>query len=143
MPARNTNSVKASKRTAAKKSKTSKVRAQKVVSVKAAAVSDAAPKTRRPFRYRPGTKAQIRIRQQQKKTKLILRAIPFKRVLKSFVEKYSANMRMSREATDAIQILLEAQATRYLEKVNLASLHRKRKSVNKQDFEFINQLSCM
>ena len=45
--------------------------------------------TRKAFRYRPGTKALMEIRKYQKKTDLLIRRLPFQRVVKEISDSLS------------------------------------------------------
>ena len=59
-------------------------------------------------RARPGTKALREIRQYQKSTDLLLRKLPFSRVVREIAQKYGGEIRFQAAALQALQVATEA-----------------------------------
>jgi histone H3 len=48
---------------------------------------------RKPHRYRPGTRALLQIRKYQKSTELLLKKLPFQRLVREITQKYATDFR--------------------------------------------------
>jgi histone H3 len=48
---------------------------------------------RKPHRYRPGTRALIQIRKHQKSTDLLIKKLPFQRLVREITQKYCEKFR--------------------------------------------------
>eukprot|EP00960_Hanusia_phi_P075105 768373-Hanusia_phi.AAC.22 len=88
---------------------------------------------KRPHRYRPGTVALREIRRYQKGTELLLRKLPFQRLVKEITEKVKPGMRYQTHAVMAIQEASEAFLTRLFEDANLCAIHAKRVTIYPKD----------
>jgi len=106
------------------------------------AARKAAPVTggvKRPHRFRPGTVALREIRAYQKTTNLLLRKLPFQRLVREIAQDYLINgVRFQSHALLALQEALEAYAVGLFEDTNLCAIHAKRVTIMVKDI----QLAC-
>ena len=89
---------------------------RKALATKAARKS--APATggvKKPHRYRPGTVALREIRRYQKSTELLLRKLPFQRLVREIAQDFKSDLRFQSSAVAALQ---EASATESPSKVS-------------------------
>jgi histone H3 len=82
--------------------------------------------SRRPHRYRPGTVALREIRQYQKSTKLLIRKLPFQRVVREILQEYRPSFRCQSTALLAMQEASESYIVHLFEDTNLCALHANR-----------------
>eukprot|EP00729_Bicosta_minor_P000086 gene86-10818_t len=98
-----------------------------------------AGKQKKPHRYRPGTVALREIRRYQKSTELLIRKLPFLRLVKEIVQDMTATssgtrwqtinqkeFRFQSLAIKALQEAAEAYLVGLFEDTNLCALHAKR-----------------
>ncbi len=88
----------------------------KALTTKAACKS--APSTggvKKPHRYRPGTVALREIRRYQKSTELLIRNLPFQRLVKEIAQDYKVALRFQSHAIMALQEASEAYLTSLFE----------------------------
>ena len=74
---------------------------------------------KKPHRYRPGTVALREIRKYQKTTELLIRKLPFQRLVKEIVQQYKGDLRMQSSAVLALQEASEAYLVSLFEDTNL------------------------
>ena len=74
-------------------------------------------------RYRPGTVALREIRRYQKSTELLIRKLPFQRVVREIAEDYMSNLRFQSSAVMALQEAAEAFLVGLFEDANLCTIH--------------------
>jgi len=70
--------------------------------------SDGVSAVARKHRYRPGTVALLEIRRYQKSTELLLRKLPFQRLLREIAQDFRSELRFQSQAILAIQEASEA-----------------------------------
>ncbi|XP_060069734.1 uncharacterized protein LOC132549783 [Ylistrum balloti] len=89
----------------------------------------------RTYRYRPGTKALMEIRQYQKSSDLLLRKLPFSRVVREIVQNKHPGVQLRWEATAimALQEAAEAYLVHLFEDANLCAIHAKRVTLMPKD----------
>ncbi len=63
---------------------------------------------KKPHRFRPGTVALREIRRYQKSTELLIRRLPFQRLVREIAQEYKADLRFQSSAVQAIQEAAEA-----------------------------------
>jgi histone H3/H4 len=101
------------------------------------------PKKKKP-RLRPGSKALREIRRYQKSTELLLRKLPFQRLVREIFDKHFAvpGMRMRFQATalEAIQTAAEAYLVHLFEDANLCAIHAKRVTVQPRDIHLARRI---
>jgi len=109
------------------------------------AVSDAA-KPKKPHRYRPGTVALREIRHFQKSTDLLMRKLPFARLVREIAMDFAvatedgAALRWQSSALLALQEAAEAYLVHIFEDTNLCAIHAKRVTIMKRDMELARRL---
>ena len=81
---------------------------------------------RKPHRYRPGTVAHREIRQYQKSTELLIRKLPFQRLVREIAQDFKPSARFQSGAIMALQEASEAYLVSLLEDANLCAIHAKR-----------------
>lgn len=94
-------------------------------------------------RYRPGTNALREIRQFQRSTDLLLRKLPFARLVKEIAENYiGANygIRWQSNAVLALQEACEAFLIHLLEDTNLCAIHAKRVTIMQKDIQLARRI---
>ena len=89
---------------------------------------------RKPYRFRPGTTALRQIRKYQKSTELLIRKLPFQRLVKEVVQKmFKDNYRFQSTALLALQEASESFLVTMFEQCNYIAIHGKRVTVQKKD----------
>ena len=90
---------------------------------------------KKPHRFRPGTVALRQIRKYQKSTDLLIRKIPFQRLVREIVQKMykDQHYRFQSTALLALQEASEAFLVRMFEEVNLIAIHGKRVTIQAKD----------
>lgn len=79
---------------------------RKQLATKAARKS--APSTggvKKPHRYRPGTVALREIRRYQKSTELLIRKLPFQRLVREIAQDFKTDLRFQSAAIGALQVI--------------------------------------
>jgi histone H3 len=114
---------------------------RKQLAVKSARKS--APKSggiRKPHRYRPGTVALRMIRRYQKSTELLIRKLPFQRLVREIVQDFKLDLRFQSHAMAALQEATEAYAVGLFEDTNLAAIHAKRVTIMPKDIQLARRI---
>ncbi len=88
---------------------------------------------KKPRRFRPGTVALREIRKYQKSDKLLLRKLPFQRLVRETVQEMGKDLRMTSHALMAIQEASEAYLVGLFEDTNLCAIHAKRVTIMPKD----------
>ena len=93
------------------------------------AARKSAPSTggvKKPHRYKPGTVALREIRRYQKSTELLIRKLPFQRLVREIAQDFKTDLRFQSSAIGALQEAAEAYLVALFEDTNLAAIHAKR-----------------
>jgi histone H3 len=99
---------------------------RKQLATKAARKSaPAAGGVKKPHRYRPGTVALREIRKYQKSTELLLRKLPFQRLVREISQEFKNDLRFQSTALLALQEATEAYLVGLFEDTNLCAIHAK------------------
>ena len=77
---------------------------------------------KKPHRYRPGTVALREIRRYQKSTELLIRKLPFQRLVREVAQDYKTDLRFQGSAVLALQESAEAYLVGLFEDTNLAAI---------------------
>ena len=85
---------------------------------------------KKPHRFRPGTVALREIRRYQKSTDLLLRKLPFQRLVREIAQDFKANLRFQSTAILALQEASEAYLVGLFEDTNLCAIHAKRITIS-------------
>ncbi|KAF8759089.1 protein heterodimerization [Rhizoctonia solani] len=78
---------------------------------------------KKPHRFRPGTVALREIRRYQKSTELLIRKLPFQRLVREIAQDFKTDLRFQSSAVLALQEASEAYLVSLFEDTNLAAIH--------------------
>lgn len=95
-------------------------------------------------RFRPGTVALRDIRRLQKSTELLIRKLPFQRLVKEIANdlfRYNDSLRFQASALAAIQEAAEAYLVKLFEDSNLCAIHAKRVTIMPRDMSLARRLA--
>ena len=88
---------------------------------------------KRPRRFRPGTVALREIRKFQKSTDLLIRKLPFQKVVREIATQFKSDLRFQSQAILALQEACEAYLVKLFEDTNLCAIHAKRVTIMAKD----------
>ena len=96
---------------------------------------------KKPHRYRPGTVALREIRRYQKSTELLIRKLPFQRLVRELAQDLGkTNIRFQSGAIMALQEASEAYLVGLLEDANLCTVHAKRVTIMPKDIQLARRI---
>ena len=95
---------------------------------------------KKPYKYRPGTVALREIRKYQKSHDLLIRKVPFGRLVREIANDFKTDLRYRSTAMEALQEAGEAFLTGIFEDSNLLAIHGKRVTVQRKDIELCTRL---
>ena len=90
---------------------------------------------KKPRRYRPGTIVLREIRKYQKSTNLLIRCLPFQRLVREVSQQIKSDLRFQSTALLALQEAAEAYLVSMFEEVNLIAIHGKRVTIQVKDIQ--------
>ena len=96
---------------------------------------------KRPHRYRPGTVALRDIRKYQKGTELLIRKLPFYRLVRDVGTSFRADLRYQSSALMALQEAAEAFLVALFEDANLCAIHAKRVTIFPNDIMLARRIN--
>lgn len=91
-------------------------------------------------RYRPGFVALREIRKYQKSTDLLMRKLPFQRLVREIAQDFKADLRFQSTAVLALQEAAEAYMVGLYEDTNLCAIHAKRVTVMAKDIQLARRI---
>ena len=96
---------------------------------------------KKPHRYRPGTMALREIRRYQKSTKLLIRKLPFQRLVREIARDFGVgDWRFTADAIKAFQEAAEAYLVGIFKDTNLCAIHAKRVTIQPKDIQLARRL---
>ena len=95
---------------------------------------------KRPHRYRPGTVALREIRKFQKSTDLLIRKLPFQRLVREIAQDFKTDLRFQGTAILALQEASEAYLVGLFEDSNLCAIHAKRVTIMPKDIQLARRI---
>ena len=98
------------------------------------------PGMKKPHRYRPGTVALREIRKYQKSTDLLIRKLPFQRLVKEISQDFKIDLRFQSAAIAALQTAAEAYLVSMFEDANLCAIHAKRVTIMPKDIRLARRI---
>ncbi|KAK7695238.1 histone H3 [Cerrena zonata] len=107
---------------------------------KTAAAATATGGVKKPHRFRPGTVALREIRRYQKSTELLIRKLPFQRLVREIAQDFKTDLRFQSSAVMALQEAAEAYLVSLFEDTNLAAIHAKRVTIQPKDLALARRL---
>mmetsp|Transcript_30977 Transcript_30977/g.66503 ORF Transcript_30977/g.66503 Transcript_30977/m.66503 type:complete len:147 (-) Transcript_30977:467-907(-) len=102
-------------------------------------------RAKKPHRFRPGTVALREIRRYQRSTELLLRKLPFARLVREITQTYNSapaegEKRWQAEALMALQEATEAYLVHLFEDSNLCAIHGKRVTIMVKDIQLARRI---
>merc|ERR1711937_408512 len=91
-------------------------------------------------RFKPGTKALREIKKFQKTTDLLLRKLPFQRLVREIAREHNQDLQFQGQALMALQEASEMYLVGMFEDTNLAALHAKRVTIMPRDLSLARRL---
>lgn len=97
---------------------------------------------RKPLRFKPGTLALREIRRYQKSTDLLIRKLPFARLVREIASTVigGGDLRFQQSTIMALQEAAEAYLTKLFEDAYLCTLHGKRCTMKPEDMRLARRL---
>lgn len=95
---------------------------------------------KKPHRYRPGTVALREIRRYQKSTDLLIRKLPFQRLVREIAQDFKTDLRFQGSAVLALQEASEAYLVGLFEDTNLCAIHAKRVTIMPRDIQLARRI---
>ncbi len=115
---------------------------RKQLATKAAKAPRAVGGVKKPQRYRPGTVALREIRRYQKGTELLIRKLPFQRLVREIAETVRPlrGLRFESLAVLALQEASEAYLVGLFEDTNLCAIHARRVTIQAKDMSLARRI---
>ena len=95
---------------------------------------------KRPHRYRPGTVALREIRKYQRSTDLLIRRLPFQRLVKEVAQEFRCDLRWQSTAVLALQEATEAYLVGLFDDANKCAIHAHRVTVFPKDIQLARRI---
>jgi len=97
-------------------------------------------KIKKPHRFRPGTVALREIRRYQKSTELLIRKLPFQRLVREIAQEFKTDLRFQAAAIAALQEASESYLVGLFEDTNLCCIHAKRVTIMAKDIQLARRI---
>lgn len=91
-------------------------------------------------RYRPGAVALREIRRYQKSNELLIRKLPFQRLVREIAQDFKTDLRFQSSAVSALQEASEVYLVGLFEDSNLCAIHAKRVTVVPRDIQLARRI---
>ena len=95
---------------------------------------------KKPHRFRPGTVALREIRRYQKTTELLIRKMPFQRLVREIAQDFKTDLRFQSSSVMALQEASEAYLVGLFEDSNLCAIHAKRVTIMPKDMQLASRI---
>jgi len=95
---------------------------------------------KKPHRWRPGTVALREIRRYQMSTELLIRKLPFQRLVREIAHNFKTELRFQASAVAALQEAAEAYLIGLFEDTNLCAIHAKRCTIMPKDMQLARRI---
>lgn len=95
---------------------------------------------KKPHRFRPGTVALRQIRMYQKSTKMLIRKLPFQRLVREVTQEFRTDLRFQGSAMLAMQEAAEAYIVGVMEDTLQCAIHAKRVTIMPKDMQLARKL---
>ena len=113
---------------------------RKQLATKAAVKKTAVATIKKPHRFRPGTVALREIRRYQKTTELLIRKMPFQRLVREIAQEFKTDLRFQSSSVMALQEASEAYLVGLFEDSNLCAIHAKRVTIMPKDMQLAKRI---
>jgi len=128
-------------KTTAKKSSAAIKKPRKTLPIKTARKSvKSTGGLKKAHRFKPGTVALREIRKYQKTTELLIRKLPFQRIVKEIAHQTHADIRFQSSAIMAMQEAAEAYMVGLFEDTNLCAIHARRVTIMVKDMQLAKRI---
>jgi histone H3 len=124
----------------ARKSTGSKVPKQQLIQKTAKKSTINSIDLKKSHRYKPGTVALREIRKLQKSTELLIRRLPFQRLVRELAQDFRNDLRFQSSAVLALQEAAEAYLVTLFEDTNLCAIHAKRVTIMPKDIQLARRI---
>ncbi|XP_062950826.1 histone H3.1-like [Cynocephalus volans] len=94
----------------------------------------------KPYRFRPGSVALREIRRYQKSSALLVRKLPFQRLVREVAQDFKTDLRFQMSAMMALQEACESYLVGLFEDTNLCAIHAKRVTIMLRDMQLALRL---
>ena len=94
----------------------------------------------KPHRYRAGTAALTDIRHFQKSTALLIRNLPFQRLVREIAQDFKTDLRFQSAVILCLQEAAEAYLVGLFEDTNLCAIHAKRVTIMPKDIQLARRI---
>ena len=91
-------------------------------------------------KFRPGTVALREIRKYQKSTELLIRKLPFQRLVREIAHDFQKELRFQSSAVLALQEAAEAYLVGLFEDTNLCAIHARRVTIMTRDLQLARRI---
>ena len=95
---------------------------------------------KKPKRWKPGTVALHEICRYQKSTELLIRKLPFSRLVREIAQDFKTNLRFQAQVIGALQEVAEAYLVGLFEDTNLCGIHAKRVMIMLKDIQLARRI---
>ena len=95
---------------------------------------------KKPHRYRPGTVALREIRRYQRSSDLLLKKLPFQRLVREVAQDFKTDIRFQGSAVLALQEAAEAYLVGLFEETLLCAIHAKRVTIMVKDMQLVRRI---
>ena len=95
---------------------------------------------RKPRRFKAGTVAIRQIRRYQKSTDLLLRKLPFQRLVREIAQEFKSDLRFTSMGILALQEASENYLVGVFEDTQLAAIHANRVTIKVDDMQMVRRL---
>ena len=97
-------------------------------------------RVKKPHWYWPGTVALWEIRQYQKSTELLIRKLPFARLVREIAQNFKTDLRFQSSTISALQEASEAYLVGLYEDTNLCAIHAKHVTIMPKDLQLSHRI---
>ena len=94
----------------------------------------------KPHRYRAGTAALMDIRHFQKTSSLLIRKLPFQRLVREIAQDFKTDLRFQSAAILCLQEAAEAYLVRLFDDTNLCAIHARRVTIMPKDIQLARRI---
>ena len=94
----------------------------------------------KPHRYRPGTVTLREIQRYQKSTELLIRKLPFQRLVREIAQDFKTDLRFQGAALMALHEAAEAYLFGLFEDTNLCAIHTRRVTIMPRDIQLARRI---
>lgn len=95
---------------------------------------------KKPHKHRPGTVALHEIRKYQKSNELLIRKLPFQRLVREIAQNFKSDLHFQSHSVFALQEAAEAYLVGLFEDTNLCAIHAKRVTIMSKDFQLAKRI---